>query len=150
MRIMTHVRPVRREDASAWLQMRQALWPDDTGSHAVEIRDFFAGRRKMPLEVLIAFEGDTPVGFAELSIRPYAEGCETDRVAYLEGWYVLPEHRRRGIGRALVRAAEAWGRTQRCTEFASDTNIENHTSAGAHRALGFDEVEQIRCFRKVL
>jgi aminoglycoside 6'-N-acetyltransferase I len=147
---MAHVRAVRREDVSAWLQLRQALWPDETGSHAAEIRDFFAGRRKIPLEVLMAFDEDRPVGFAELSIRPYAEGCETDRVAFLEGWYVVPEHRRRGIGRALVDAAEAWGRAQGCTEFASDTNIENHASAAAHRALGFEEVEQIRCFRKPL
>lgn len=148
---MVHVRPVRPEDASAWLRMRDALWPDDTGSHAAEIREFFAGSRKMPLEVLMAFdEHGTVVGFAELSIRPYAEGCETDRVAYLEGWYVSPEYRRRGIGRALVDAAEAWGRAHGCIEFGSDTNLDNHMSAAAHRALGFEEIEQIRCFRKSL
>jgi aminoglycoside 6'-N-acetyltransferase I len=147
---MAHVRAVRREDASAWLQLRQALWPDESGSHASEIRDFFAGRRRIPLEVLMAFEDDRPVGFVELSIRPYAEGCDTDRVAFLEGWYVVPERRRLGIGRALVDAAEAWGRAQGCTEFASDTNIDNDASAAAHQALGFEEVEQIRCFRKLL
>src|SRR5206468_5494106 len=66
-----------------------------------------------------------PIWFAELSIRNYAEDCVTDRVAYLEGWYVVPEWRRRGVGGALVAAAESWAQGQGCTEFASDTPIDN-------------------------
>ena len=46
--------------------------------------------------------GGGPVGFAELSIRPWAEGCRTRRVAYFEGWFGAPEARRRGVGRRLV------------------------------------------------
>ncbi|MGH7515538.1 MAG: hypothetical protein ACREOQ_21760 [Gemmatimonadales bacterium] len=37
-----------------------------------------------------------------------------------------------------------------CREFASDTLADNAVSARAHRALGFDEVALIRCFRKPL
>ena len=91
-----------------------------------------------------------PVGFAELSIRAYAEGCRSDRVAYLEGWFVGPEARGRGVGRTLIAAAENWGRSQRCSEFASDAQPDNDVSAAAHRALGFTEVGLIRCFRKDL
>jgi len=132
--------------------MRQALWPDDDpGSHAQEIERFFGGELREPLAVLIAVdERDAAVGFAELSIRNYAEDCVTDRVGYLEGWYVAPEARRRGIGRALVWAAEDWARQQGCTEFGSDALIDNQISAAAHRALGFVETVQIRCFRKDL
>ena len=148
---MIPVRPARPDDAPAWLRMREALWPDETGSHAGEVQQFFAGQLSMPLAVLIAEDhSGKPVGFAELSIRNYAEDCVTDRVAYLEGWYVLPEARRRGIGRALVAAAEDWARSQGCTEFASDALLDNDSSAAAHRALGFVETVQIRCFRKEL
>jgi aminoglycoside 6'-N-acetyltransferase I len=100
--------------------------------------------------VLLAHDGAAPAGFAEISIRHYAEGCSTDRVAFLEGWYVVPEARNRGVGRALVAAAEDWGRSQQCTEFASDAEADNSVSAAAHRALGFEEVGLIRCFRKDL
>lgn len=145
------IRPVTPDDKLAWLRMREALWPDETGSHAREIHDFLAGRLNMPLEVLLAVDDSgTPLGFVELSIRNYAEDCLTDRVAYLEGWYVVPEARRRGIGAALVKAAEDWGRAQGCTEFGSDALLDNDVSAAAHRALGFDETVQIRCFRKQL
>lgn len=149
---MTSVRAAIPTDKQTWLRMRRALWPEDEGdSHAREIDEFFAGRLHMPLEVLLAFDecGNT-IGFAELSIRSYAEDCVTDRVAYLEGWYVEPHARRHGVGRALIVAAESWAKSEGCTEFGSDALIDNHTSAAAHRAVGFTETVQIRCFRKVL
>ena len=132
--------------------MRRALWPEDgPGTHADEIDRYLARALHNPLEVLIAFdERQRAVGFAELSIRDYAEDCVTDRVAYLEGWYVVPESRRQGVGRALVAAAEDWARAQGCSEFASDALLDNQTSAEAHRALGFEETVRIRCFRKTL
>src|SRR6266571_3216545 len=91
-----------------------------------------------------------PVGLAELSIRPYAEGCQGDRVAYLEGWFVVPGARGRGVGRALIAAAEDWGRAQGCREFASDAEPDNDVSAAAHHAVGFVKVGLVRCFRKEL
>jgi aminoglycoside 6'-N-acetyltransferase I len=141
------VRPVRPQDRDAWLRMRLALWPD---SEPQEVDDFFGGKAHEPLAVLVAEEPGALVGFAELSIRNVAEGCTTANVGYLEGWWVDPLLRRRGIGRALVLAAENWARSRGCTEFASDTQIANTASAAAHKALGFEEVEQIRCFRKSL
>jgi aminoglycoside 6'-N-acetyltransferase I len=143
---------VKKEDGPAWLRMRDALWPDYASTwHADEIAQFFAGKVAMPLAVLIAEDdGGKLVGFAELSIRNYAEDCVTDRVAYLEGWYVVPGARRKGVGRALIAGAEQWGKGQGCTEFASDAVIDNEISAAAHRALGFTETVRIRCFRKQL
>lgn len=147
-----HVRPAARKDADAWTRMRVALWPEDTyEGHAREVDRYFEGVLRMPLEVLIAVDGaGTAVGFVELNIRAYAEDCETDRVAYLEGWYVVPDMRRRSVGRALLAAAEDWAIGQGCTEFASDALLTNTTSAAAHLALGFNETVQLRCFKKTL
>ena len=146
------VRQVTVTDAAAWLRMRCALWPEGSESeHRDEISRFFAGQLRDPLQTLLAVDhSGAAVGFAELSIRPYAEDCVTDHVAYFEGWYVAPDYRRQGVGRALVRAAEEWARAQGCAEFASDALLDNHVSAAAHRALGFEETVQIRCFRKVI
>ena len=131
--------------------MRTALWPDDTGSHAADIARFFSPQRSEPLEVLLACSGaGAPLGFVELSIRPHAAGCASDRVAFVEGWYVEPEHRRRGVGAALMRAAEEWGRANKCPELGSDTQLWNESSIDAHKALGFEEVERLVAFRKSL
>ena len=148
---MHFIRPVEPGDAPRWRRMREALWPDESGGHAREITQYFSGRRTNPAEVLVACLGSgTPVGFVELSIRAYAEGCSTDRVAFVEGWFVDTDYRRQGIGASLIAAAEEWGRASRCTELASDTQTFNESSIAAHKALGFDEVERIVCFRKSL
>ena len=148
---MVTVRPVEPRDAPAWLRLRTALWPDGAEDHRAEIDRFLAGAAREPEAVLVAEDGAGEiVGFAELSIRSHAEGCRTDRVGYLEGWYVVPEARRRSIGRALVNSSEEWARGQGCREFASDIEPANEISAAAHRALGFSEVGTIVCYRKDL
>ena len=131
--------------------MRAELWPTSPHEHAREIARFFDGQLRNPLAVLIAHDRNGHIlGFNELSIRPYAEGCTTDRVGYLEGWYVIPEARGRGIGRALVTAAEDWARSQGCSEFASDAQPDNDDSIAAHLALGFVDRGLIHCFSKRL
>lgn len=149
---MIKVRPVKPGDADPWLRMRVSLWPEGPETeHREEIAQFFAGQTGgRPAAVLVAENARQVVGFAELSIRPYAEGCHGTRVAYLEGWYVEPTIRRQGVGQALVAAAEDWGRSQGCTEFASDAHPENDSSAAAHRAAGFTDIGLVRCFRKDL
>jgi aminoglycoside 6'-N-acetyltransferase I len=145
------VRPAGRPDAAAWERMRTALWPGHSEYHAVDIDRFFSMPRRNPLEVLLACSGaGVPIGFVELSIRSHAEGCETDRVAFVEGWYVDSDHRNRGVGAALMRAAEEWGRASNCTELGSDTQLWNESSIAAHKALGFEEVERLVAFRKSL
>lgn len=143
------VRSAVAADAGAWEAMRAALWPDAAeGEHRQEIDDYFAGRfPRWPWGALVAVDEDGAVcGFAEVSVRPCAEGCESPRVAYLEAWFVEDGHRRRGVGRALVAAAAEWGRAQGCSEFGSDADPDNEASVAAHRALGFRDAGLVRCF----
>lgn len=90
-------------------------------------------------------------GFAEVSVRTdYVNGCRHRPALYLEGIFVRPQFRGRGIARALCAAAERWGRDQGCHEFASDVYIDDDNSLAAHAGLGFEEMERVVCLRKLI
>jgi aminoglycoside 6'-N-acetyltransferase I len=71
-------------------------------------------------------------------------------VPFIEGWHVEEAFQRRGIGRALVRAAEDRARSLGHHEIASDAELENAASHAAHGALGYEEVERLVSFRRSL
>lgn len=145
------VRKACPKDAAAWVKMRCALWPKPVAIHREDTRRFFKGLSREPLEVFFAVNRQSNlIGFIELSIRPYAEGCASDRVAYIEGWYTMPGMRGMGVGAALVRKAEEWAVNNNCQEFASDTEMDNTTAAKAHKSAGFSETGRIVCFKKSL
>jgi len=143
------IREYRPADLPEWLRMRRALWPEiAAGDEEADAAAWLAWPNAV---VLVAVRpGGGLAGFAELATRPYAEGCDTTPVAYLEGWYVDPDVRRRGIGAALIRAGEHWARARGYTELASDALLDNTVSHQAHEALGFSEVERSVHFRKDL
>ena len=99
---------------------------------------------------ICARQGGGLQGVVEVSVRPDAEGCATERVGYVEGWYVDADARQTGIGRALVAAAESWARAQGCTEMASDVELPNTISQTAHGRLGYREVGRSVLYLKVL
>jgi aminoglycoside 6'-N-acetyltransferase I len=147
------IRPVGPHDAAAWAAMRARLWPDaDAAEMQREADAFVGGGRQAMLEAVYLAEDDSArtLGFIELSIRAFADGCESRPVPHVEGWYVEPAARRSGIARALLSAAEDWARALGFTELASDTEVENVASQHAHARCGFAETERLVKFRKRL
>ncbi len=148
------IRLATSTDASAWTALRLALWPDEDAERMrMEVHRFFSN--EVPLTMLAAVfvaenDSGTLVGMLELSLRPYADGCDSSPVPFIEGWYVAPRSRKQGVGAALVKAAEDWALAQGHSEMASDALLENTISERAHKALGFDEVERAIRFRKAL
>jgi aminoglycoside 6'-N-acetyltransferase I len=114
------IRPIEPSDAATWGRLRRDLWPEDPESHAVEIASFFAGSLAEPQAVLVAQEGPNLIAFAELSIREDFPGLAGKRVGYVEGLYVCPAFRGRGIARTLLSASKSWARENHCDAFASD------------------------------
>lgn len=144
------VRPARASDLEAWAALRADLWPDGS---AAEHRDEAAGMLDdASLANFVAAAPDgTLAGFAEAALRhDYVNGCETSPVAFVEGVYVAPEHRKSDVARTLCEAIAAWGRAQGCTELASDALEDNVQSHAFHRAVGFEETERVVYFRKML
>ncbi len=101
--------------------------------------------------VLVAEVGSWQVvGFLEASIRRFTGDCKTDQVGYIEGWFVEGPHRRDGIGRELVSAAEKWAPQRGCTEMASDVETEDDQSLAGHSGLGYKDTSRLVHLRKEL
>ena len=151
------IRPARADDIGALTTMRMLLWPDEGAEdeHRRELEEILIEEKQpgvYPLATFVAeLDDGSLAGFIEVGMRSYADGCDPARpVGYLEGWFVCEEQRRRGIGAALVRAAEDWSRAQGCTEMASDTWQDNDVSERAHASLGYEVVDRVVTFRKPL
>jgi aminoglycoside 6'-N-acetyltransferase I len=134
-----------------WLALRTALWPDTSeDAHRAEMAEFLAdaGRYRQ----FVAYDrGGDPVGFVEASLRSdHVNGTETTPVAFLEGIYVAPSHRRTGVARRLLDAVIAWARQTGCRELASDVEFGNSLGHVAHRGLGFVETERAVFYRRDL
>lgn len=144
------VRPLLEDDLEEWLRLRKILWNANADEdHRSEMLDILGHPDSQLVLVAEDFDGKL-VGFLEASIRPFAEDCETDHVGYVEGWFVEERHRRKGIGRELIIAAELWARQMRCTEMASDAAIGNEQSISAHSRLGYKETSRLVHLRKEL
>lgn len=134
-----------------WLDLRLALWTDAT---ADEHREYMAMALAQPERFLqlMMYDGNRhPVGFIEGSIRAdYVNGTESSPVGFVEGVYVVPAWRRRGVARQLYAAIGDWAKARGCQELASDALLENESSQRAHRALGFRETERVVYFTRKL
>jgi len=69
---------------------------------------------------------------------------------FLEGLFVKPAMRHRGVARALVAEVERWAVSEGCSELASDSLLESEAAHAAHRALGFEETERVVYFRRAV
>ena len=129
--------------------MRIALWPDeDPDELASDVATLLADATQA---AFVAERDDGRLcGFAEASVRRYANSNDESPCAFLEGWWVDADVRRSGVGRALIAAVEDWARAQGFTELGSDALLDNTLSHAAHRALGFEERERVVYFRKWL
>ena len=148
---MVVIRPVTSHDHDEWLRLRHALWPGPRHTLA-ELEAELIEIQADPLQPVFVAANPTGglCGMIEVSIHKEAEGCASNRIGYIEGWYVEPEFRKQGIGSKLVQAAEAWARSQGCIEMASDTTLAYPLSPNAHEKLGYKEVQRTIHFAKKL
>lgn len=141
---------LKRSQIPGWLRLRSALWPDTPAElHRREMADILSDEEFNAVFVSRDRAGHV-TGFLEASLRLRAEGCRTSPIGYVEGWYVAPLERRKGLGRALLTRAEAWAAARGCREMASDTDMEDGAGRAAHRLLGYEETARLAHFRKAL
>src|SRR5262245_15639756 len=96
-----NIRKMDASDRAVWMGMRVDLWPDDAPSALLRsIEAILSGDDAWGF-LAESTEG-APAAFAEVSIRKYANGCDSEPVPFLEGIFVRPQFRRQGAGARLI------------------------------------------------
>lgn len=136
-----------KKDLGHWLFLSKKLWPDHSAKELKELFPILLSPRKYFFKgCVVAGEW---AGFIYAGLRrDYVEGSSSSPVGYVEGIYVLPKFRRRGIAKALLAQAEAWAFRRGCTEMGSDAYRRNRLSRKAHAGWGFAEAGEMVAFIK--
>lgn len=131
--------PVDNQNAVAAIQLLVRFFAEEgfAGDEPTIAARFEAMLREPHHWVAIALDQDLPVGIATVTTNLYVEW---GRMAELADLYVLPEHRRRGVARALIDAAVSWSHDHGCSGVAVIMTPEGEAAHGLSRfyeALGF-------------
>ena len=94
--------------------------------------------------VLVAEIDHRVVGFIALLARVAPEEPDEDQTpyAYISDLVVLPRHRRRGVGRALLERAEALARSSTARVLRVGVLAKNESAARLYRVAGFSDYQR--------
>ena len=141
------VRKAANSESRVLAEMAIQMWGSNTIDElATEIIETLNDEQSA---FFIKYVNNVPVGFAQCGLRTdYVEGTESSPVGYLEGIFVKEDYRNNGYAKEMLFSCEMWAKNKGCTEFASDCELDNIGSLKFHKAMGFDEVNRIICFKK--
>jgi ribosomal protein S18 acetylase RimI-like enzyme len=148
------VRPPTAADTTAVLALAPRLaegvapWRDEAAAIAAGRRwlaDSLAAAARGDGAVLVAVDGDAVLGVLSIRMNQHFTG-ELD--GYIGELAVAEHAARRGIGRALIDAADRWARDHGLENLTLHTGAFNGTARAFYVALGFAE-EEVRLTRPV-
>ena len=143
------IRPARVEDVSIILELIRDLAPyerapDEVTATEEQLVDVLFGERPAA-EVLLAFEEQSPVGFA---VYFYNFSTWLGRPGlYLEDLFVNPEKRGKGYGRALLVELAKIARDRECGRLEWAVLDWNEPAIKFYRALGAEPMHEWTVFR---
>ena len=143
------IRPARVEDVSIILQLIRDLAtyeraPDEVTATEDQLVDVLFGE-KPAAEVLLAFEGKSPVGFA---VYFYNFSTWLGRPGlYLEDLFVKPEKRGKGYGRALLVELAKIAMERGCGRMEWAVLDWNESAIKFYRTLGAKPMDEWTVFR---
>lgn len=136
------IRPAEPRDAATLVALAEAVSAESEGwlitdggwrTAGEERRYLRAIRRSAHATVLVAEEGAEVVGRLSISRDPHPA---SRHVADL-GLLVALDHRRRGVGRALMLAAEDWARSAGIAKVELHVFPHNEAALGLYRSLDY-------------
>jgi aminoglycoside 6'-N-acetyltransferase I len=139
------IRLVGPEDHKEWIRMRADLWPNCPYEEHLSETSAMIESKVIDKElswVIFVYEREEGHlgGFIEVSEKVVEKGFLTNPIPYIEGWYMDPDLRGKGIGKSLVEKTEEWARLEGFTEIGSDADLDNDLSIAIHKWLGYQVI----------
>jgi GNAT superfamily N-acetyltransferase len=97
--------------------------------------------------LLVADDGSAVVGWMHVGSHPY---LESDDSAEILGLVVAEGQRSRGVGAALVGAAETWAAERGCQVIRVRSRITRDRAHAFYERGGFERIKTQHCFQKTL
>jgi len=144
------IRPATPADAEAMVELEHASAIHhaaiDPTRWRVPTREAVAGSRRRRAvvqpsgEALVAVVDGRVVGMIEVWLRlpPDPDSARTPTVRADLGISVAPDWRGRGVGTALMRAGEAWGRRHGASRMVLDLAVQNDAARRLYERLGYE------------
>ena len=139
---MMRVEELISDTYPVWAGMRQALWEDHTEEKDRRQFQEYLARRQAgeALSYFAVSDNGDYTGFLDAALRvDHVDGVEHPPVWYVEGIFVVPEARGKGVGRFLCSVLERHARVQGYMMIASDCELDDYESEAFHKAIGFEE-----------
>jgi ribosomal protein S18 acetylase RimI-like enzyme len=129
-------RRARATDAEALTALDRAAWSSLSSPGPLPNAEWtFFDEKTKPEDVLVAEVDGTLAGYVKLG-RP-TRLAASDHVCTINGLAVGGEHRRRGIGRALIAAAAEEARARGCRRLTLRVLGPNEPARALYESLGF-------------
>ena len=143
------IRPARVEDVPVILELIRDLAtyeraPDEVTATEEQLVDVLFGERPAA-DVLLAFEGQSPVGFA-VFFHNFSTWLGQPGL-YLEDLFVKPDKRGKGYGRALLVELAKIGRDRDCGRMEWAVLDWNEPAINFYRTLGAKPMDEWTVFR---
>jgi len=143
------IRPARVEDVPVILELIRELAtyeraPDEVTATEEQLVDVLFGQKPVA-EVLLAFEGKSPIGFA-VFFHNFSTWLGRPGL-YLEDLFVKPEKRGKGYGRALLIDLAKIARDRACGRMEWAVLNWNEPAIKFYRALGAEPLDEWTVFR---
>lgn len=140
------VRPMTPRDAEAVARLSGQLGYPSSADDAERRFRVLAGDPDVALRV--AEEGDGRViAWIHVGVRRF---LTSDTFAQIDGLVVEASARRRGAGRALVRAAEEWARGRGYAVLRIHSNAQRTEARPFYERMGYEVIKSQWVFRKTL
>jgi GNAT superfamily N-acetyltransferase len=139
------IRRARIEDAAEIARLSGELgYPLSSADVALRLDELSRSERH---DVLVAADGERLLGWLQVEHRLSLEGGER---AELVAMVVDATVRRRGIGRALVGAAESWGRARGLPSLIVRSNVARERAHPFYESLGYSRSKTQHVYTKKL